>query len=57
VTAGHQRVQRDGVPLRIIELGDPGGTPAASQPGVSAPVGSAVEARVAAGQPTPTRAR
>lgn len=61
VTAGHQRVPRDGVPLRVVELGaadaaGPGSPPAASQPAASAPAGAAADARVAAhpsGQPGP----
>jgi membrane fusion protein, multidrug efflux system len=45
VVAGHQRLQRDGTPLRVVELGrPPGGAPGGApggQGGQSGPVGAA----------------
>jgi membrane fusion protein (multidrug efflux system) len=42
VVAGHQRLQRDGTPLRVIELGrPPQGSAPGGQGGQSGPVGAA----------------
>lgn len=37
VTAGQQRVQKDGTSVKVVELGKPGGKPASSSLGVPAP--------------------
>ncbi len=43
VLAGHQRLQRDGTPVKVVEMGRPGGPPAgaASAASASAPAGAA----------------
>ena len=47
VTAGHQRLQKDGTPLRVVDLSQPGG----AKPGqAAAPAGAA---SAAAGGPAP----
>ncbi|MCM5680972.1 efflux RND transporter periplasmic adaptor subunit [Schlegelella sp. S2-27] len=54
VTAGHQRVARDGTMLQVVDLGGASAasevTPAASGPAASAPAGAPADARVAARQ-------
>jgi membrane fusion protein (multidrug efflux system) len=52
VTAGHQRVARDGTMLQVVELGgaNAGGNATPSQPAASAPAGALGDARVAAGR-------
>ena len=50
VTAGHQRVARDGMMLQVVDLGaaNAGGNATPAQPAASAPAGALVDARVAA---------
>lgn len=40
VTAGQQRLQKDGTPVRIVELGKPADKAPAAQGAISAPVKS-----------------
>ena len=47
VVAGQQRLQKDGSPLRVVELGKPGGKPG-SAAGASAPTSGASQAASAA---------
>jgi membrane fusion protein (multidrug efflux system) len=49
VTAGHQRLQKDGTPVRVVDLSQPGGGKPAGGPGqASAPAGAASAAGGAA---------
>jgi len=50
VTAGQQRVQKDGMPVRIVDLGRPAGAPASNAPAAAqaAPAGAPASAQVAA---------
>lgn len=42
VTAGHQRLQKDGTPVRVVDLSQPGGAKPAGAPGqAAAPAGAA----------------
>ena len=52
VTAGHQRLQKDGTPVRVVELSQPAGGKAAGGPGqAGAPAASASSALAPAAQP------
>jgi membrane fusion protein, multidrug efflux system len=52
VTAGHQRLQKDGTPVRVVDLSPPGGNKAAGAPGqAAAPAGAASAAGSAASAP------
>jgi len=46
VVAGQQRLQRDGSPLRVVEIGRP--VPGLGIPGAGAPAGAAASAPAAA---------
>jgi len=52
VTAGHQRLQKDGTPVRVVDLSQPAGGKAAGGPGqAGAPAASASSASAPAAQP------
>lgn len=52
VTAGHQRLQKDGTPVRVVDLSQPGGNKAAGAPGqATAPAAPASAAGSAASAP------
>lgn len=52
VTAGHQRLQKDGTPVRVVDLSQPGGNKPAGAPGqAAAPAGGASAAVSAASAP------
>jgi membrane fusion protein (multidrug efflux system) len=52
VTAGHQRLQKDGTPVRVVDLSQPAGAKAAGGPGqAGAPAASASSASAPAAQP------
>jgi membrane fusion protein (multidrug efflux system) len=52
VTAGHQRLQKDGTPVRVVDLSQPGGGKPAGGPGQAAAPAGAASAAGGAAAPT-----
>ena len=52
VTAGHQRLQKDGTAVRVVDLSQPGGGKPAGAAGQPAATGAAAPASAAAGAPS-----
>ena len=52
VVAGQQRLQKDGTPVRVVDMSRPGGgKPAAGKPGATPPAGTPAAGEVPAGPP------